>query len=295
MATTDYGTEFRCLNDIDYGLSVETDEDKVIAYSIFRCLSTDKGALAAIGDDPEYGYGLLRLVNSEFDNLDVSGEAGRIKQAAEYDPRVASADVKVSYNRSTETLTVEMQVTKQDGSVFDLVIGIDQLGPELLSVGGDPIAAAGITTYVTAVEGARGPAGPPGEDGTGGGSAAARIDVQFTGEFYDDTASEVLVFESLEDFDVLTLSATLDVSFLGITKSSGAATGTFKVRVGGTSGAVDGTVVATVTRTNTSYGNTQNVATYVNPGGLRYVKLTVNTSAALSAAYIKGASVVFTE
>jgi len=97
------------------------------------------------------------------------------------------------------------------------------------------------------MDGQAGPAGAPGESG-GIGSVTPNLD----GLYVSDVASEVLFKEVLEDFSSLP-SGTLAASFSAFARALDGATGTFRLRVGGTDGGVDGAVVATLTATSTSF------------------------------------------
>jgi hypothetical protein len=57
-------------------------------------------------------------------------------------------------------------------------------------------------------------------------------------------------------------------------------TATVRLRLGGSDGVVDGTVVATLNATASSFVDANNSSTIANPNGLQRMKLTIQSSAA---------------
>ncbi len=71
------------------------------------------------------------------------------------------------------------------------------------------------------------------------------------------------------------------LAFVGAAQgSSTSGTGTLRVRVGGTDGGVDGTVIATLTVTTAGFTQTEQALFFSNPGTLAYIKITLQSSGA---------------
>src|SRR5512145_2124423 len=139
---------------------------------------------------------------------------------------------------------------------FGFVANVGDLTVDLLKQGlptGVPATQneiVGQTVTVVSQSGMDGKAGPAGAPGESGGISSVEPDLD--GLYSTDAASEMLFKEVLEDFSVLP-SGSLAIAFSAFARALGSATGTFRLRVGGTDGAADGAVVATLSVTSTSY------------------------------------------
>ena len=172
-------------------------------------------------------------------------------------------------------LVIPMQITTVTGVTFPLVASVDEMSVDRLKAGmpaGVPasqIDTVGVTVTVvsqTGPAGAGGVAGAPGAN-TGGVSA------DFDGLFATDSTSETVVKAVLCQFSNLPSGmVTLTLTARGL--ALGGATGTWKVRIGGTDGGADGTVLATLTATSSSMGNVSASASFTNPNTASVVKLT---------------------
>jgi hypothetical protein len=119
-------------------------------------------------------------------------------------------------------------------------------------------------------DGAAGPAGAPGQ-------SVAVIEPDLDGLYATDAGGEQLFKQVIEDFSGIT-AATLAVSFSAYARAMGGAAATFRLRIGGTDGAVDGALVATLTASSASFNMLTTSASVANPGGRTIVKLTGQTS-----------------
>jgi hypothetical protein len=128
----------------------------------------------------------------------------------------------------------------------------------------------GQTVTVVSQSGMDGPAGPAGVSGS---DAAPAIEPDLDGLFATDAASESLLKEVLADFDLLP-AGLLTVAFSAYARAIGGAVGTFRLRLGGTDGAVDGTLLGTLSATSTSYQMLTASGAVQNPTGQVLVKLT---------------------
>lgn len=133
------------------------------------------------------------------------------------------------------------------------------------------------------------------DGGVGGGGGAASMDVGDEVQRSMVGVSEELLAEFTVDFASLTPSL-LYPKLSALTKQTGGATGTYRMRVGGTQGVADGTVVATITTTQAAYPVTPDVVTgasYGNPAAPRLVKITGAASSVGQTARIKGINILF--
>jgi hypothetical protein len=191
-------------------------------------------------------------------------------------------------------LTLNISGESSDGP-FDFVASVSDMTVERLKQGmpADVPATQGeiVGTTVTVVSqsgatGATGAAGAPG-------SATQTVQPDLDGLYASDVASETLLKQVLADFSGLPGSLT-SVSFSSYVRALGGATGTFRLRVGGTDGVADGTLAVTLTVTSTSYQMVTGTGSITNPNALSLVKLTAQTNTAGLDAQIKSAVAIFT-
>lgn len=96
------------------------------------------------------------------------------------------------------------------------------------------------------------------------------------------------------DWDDFTFE-TVKVRLLGWVKVT-AGTGTYRVRRGGTKGDVDGTIVAEMTTTGTSYDLTTNLGSaFANPGGEDLLQVTFSDGTTNESAYIDGIGIAIVD
>lgn len=97
-------------------------------------------------------------------------------------------------------------------------------------------------------------------------------------EHADSTGDEVLVSQFSADLTPNpSASVTLDVSFLA---ASAAGTATYRIYVGGTIGAVDGTLIGSATRSVVTLAALRITGSLTNPHGMVPVKITMQSSGA---------------
>ncbi len=112
-----------------------------------------------------------------------------------------------------------------------------------------------------------------------------------SGEFISSTGTEEAVSQALTvdfaDFSFATVRIRL-VAFAKVTSG----TGTFRVRIGGTKGGVDGTLLASMTTTNTSYDIATGISAAVAlPTGSQMLQVTLLSPSASDSAYLDGIGV----
>jgi len=154
---------------------------------------------------------------------------------------------------------------------------------KLTAVGSDPTTVASIRGYQVAFL----PAPVT--------TAATFVEFSNEGQKYVVGANEQVIEEDTVDFDLLT-SPTVVASLAGLTEQTGGASGTYRVRIGGTLGLADGTIVCTLTTMNASYvlpPDEAAGAAFARPVGPQLVKLTANSSTLVDRARIRGFQVIF--
>jgi hypothetical protein len=173
---------------------------------------------------------------------------------------------------------------------FDFVAAVGDVSVDTLKRGLPAAIPAsqsdvvGQTVTVVSQSGADGKAGPAGAPGSTGASVEPDLD----GLYATDVASESLLKEVLVDFASISAGA-LSVSFSAFARALGGATGTFRLRLGGTDGVADGTLVGTLTASSTSYQMLTASGSVANPLTRALVKLCGLTSVGGLDAQLKSA------
>lgn len=179
---------------------------------------------------------------------------------------------------------------------FDFVASVSDMTVDRLKQGmpADVPATQGeiVGTTITVVS-QSGAGGITGIGGSTGGSGVQTVQPDLDGLYSSDVAAETLLKQVLADFAGIS-GATSSVAFSSYVRALGGATGTFRLRVGGTDGVADGTLVATLTVTSTSYQMVTTTGSVARPAGLAIVKLTSETSVTGLDAQIKSAVALFT-
>jgi hypothetical protein len=223
----------------------------------------------------------------------------RVRDAVEADPRVLSlSSFGFSMESSTGTLTIEIVVDTADGP-FALVLGVTSMTVDILNNGVLPAAPAGSPATVATpvpgpagLPGGPGPAGPKGDKGDTGGGIGVGGGLTFRERTMSSTGTEEVVDQLTVNFSKF--PAGLLTIELAALLASVSGTATFKLRVGGTYGGVDGTVVATGTCASATPTPAGISGTLTNPTGLRPVKLTITSSGAGVGATVEEGTVTVT-
>jgi len=253
--------------------------------ALLRRLTTDQGCLSSINDNADYGHNIYSRLNGKATTAIMSAENSAIVAEVLKDPRVQSAQAQIvsasgSSQSGAQVTQIFLSGTSSSGP-FSMVIPVSQLSQGLLNrglVGAAPAGASAVSEPITIVSqtGQQGAPGVPGAS-VGGGSGGGLVP-NLDGFYASDVASEQFADGDQVDFSRLTSNpVALEFSFLGQVPSGG--TGTVRIRVGGTAGALDGTVVATATITTSgSYATIGNTVTFTKPSGIQQVKLTIQSS-----------------
>lgn len=232
--------------------------------------------------DPDFkSFDVMGLVNQDLAPVDVQNAQADIASALQDDERVDHVDVTVTQNKALQTVTIEIQETLVNGQTFSLIIQASSATVALLEINGvsQQAAAAGTAAapgvqLVVGPPGEAGPAGQRGSDGTPGTPA-------WTGPFgsdegYDDTGTEQVITQAWVNFDAL--PATITIQLEASCYTTGGATGTYRVRIGGTKGNADGTNIGTPITATTGTPTLKSLtATISNPTGTKLVTVTAQT------------------
>lgn len=136
---------------------------------------------------------------------------------------------------------------------------------------------------------------------TGGGSGSVIVTVESflllegDGQRYVTGLTEEVIVEEGVNFDLLT-STYMVCRITALTRQTGGAIGTYRVRVGGTIGVADGVEVALLNTTNASYITPPDTASgipTVRPTGPQLVKITARASAVGERARVRGYQIAF--
>lgn len=143
--------------------------------------------------------------------------------------------------------------------------------------------------------GGGGGGGGGGSGGGGGGSGGGTVINNFTinnlfvplvdnVEHADSSGNEVLVIQQPADLTANpAANVTLDVAFMA---ASAAGTAVYRAYLGGTAGAIDGVLVGMNTRPGTALAPIRINGTVPNPGGVQFVKITIQSSGPGADAFI---------
>lgn len=132
-------------DDLGVDLDIQTDMQKSfilakgmrnLSLAICRRLSTPRGALALVGDDPDYGLDLRGMLNQDLTQAELQALGGEIDEELRKDERIHSADVLVTFTLATSTLTVEINLETVAGP-HRLVLGVSERTLEVINEGLD--------------------------------------------------------------------------------------------------------------------------------------------------------------
>lgn len=127
---TDFGYDVSCVTDLDPAFRQVTGREAV-AQAIARRLGTKNGALALIGDDPDYGSDLRELVGEDVGPRALFELQTRAEAEALKDERVLTAQA--SGSLAAGVLTLVLALSDADGP-FRLVLAVSEVSVQILKV-----------------------------------------------------------------------------------------------------------------------------------------------------------------
>lgn len=279
LADDDLGTDIALTDDLSPVWGIVSGKTN-LAMALYRRLTTTRGGLFY---DSDYGYNLTDLLNADLSTSDISNARGAIIAECLKDERVQSVAVTMAFNPSTQSLDLDIEVETAIGP-FDLILRATQTTVEILRLAGQDVLPTAARPDAVVVQVA-GPQGPPGggSGGGGGGGGAGFLFDQADEKLVTSTSEEV-VFQGSMDFGLVPVSITMQLTAMLLSASG---TSTYRLRIGGTDGGANGTIVATMTRGSNTYAMAATSATLANPTGLLFVKVTAQNPVLGQAAKIK--------
>jgi hypothetical protein len=249
-----------------------------LANACIRRLGSEEGCLAEIGGDTEYGYDLRAQLNSESTDPHALGSINaRTRNELLKDPRVQDAAPQViAVAGQGYALPIRLQTAE---GPFEFVASVGDMGVDRLKQGlpsGIPAVQGDVVGKTITVVTEIGPPGEAGGTGAPGANAGAAVDPDLDGLYASDSGNEDLLKEVVADFSGLS-AGSLSLAFSVLICALNGATATFRLRLGGTDGVADGTLLATVTTSSGSYAVVRATSTLTNPMGQQRVKLTGQT------------------
>ena len=121
-----YGSDTACLLDVGLVDIQITDPVQLIGQRIARRLQTPRGALAAINDDPNFGWDVRQYINGKISPTTIAAAQTQILAECLKDEQVSAATVTIGYVRSTGVMTINIVAQSASGP-FTLTLTVDQL------------------------------------------------------------------------------------------------------------------------------------------------------------------------
>jgi hypothetical protein len=192
-------------------------------------------------------------------------------------------------------ITMPMRIETVTGVTFDMVASVQDMSVNRMNEGLPKVLptqerTVGVTVTVVSQSGADGRPGAQGAPGANG--AGANLTLDFDGPYTTDIGTESVLDPRTVNFALLP-AGTLVMTVAGRGLAEGGATGTFRVRLGGTDAGVDGTILASLTVTASSWGTITASGTLTNPESNQLVKLSGLSSVAGLNVSLEGLSVSF--
>ncbi len=128
--TTSYGYDTGCITDVPLISITVTNPNLVIGQRIARCWQTPRGALAAIGDDPNWGEDITQYINGKLSPAVVAAAESKLLAAAMRDEEVESGEVNMTFD-DAGNLTVNGSFISAAGP-FSLVANVTALTAEIV-------------------------------------------------------------------------------------------------------------------------------------------------------------------
>ena len=122
--STFYGSDISCTTDRELTDTVVSDPRLVIGQRLVRRLSTPRGALALINDDPNGGWDVRQYVNARMTSADIATAKAQIESECLKDEAVESVAVDISLVSGVFTIGVKVQ---SSAGPFALVLNVNQL------------------------------------------------------------------------------------------------------------------------------------------------------------------------
>lgn len=124
-----YGSDDYCISDLLLIDQLVLDPSQLVGQRIARRLTTPRGALALISDDPDFGLDVRQYVNAKLSNADISSAQSSIQSEILKDEQVQN--VAVSMVVSGGAVNISINGNTAIGP-FTLTLNVNQLTASLV-------------------------------------------------------------------------------------------------------------------------------------------------------------------
>lgn len=119
-----FGQDSSCVSDVGlFDLQI-TDPVTLVAQRIIRRLTTPRGGLAAIGDDPNFGWDIRQLINARLSPSDIQNYQQQIEAECYKEETISAATATIS--NSSGNVTISVSLTSASGP-FSLTLPVQNL------------------------------------------------------------------------------------------------------------------------------------------------------------------------
>lgn len=129
MATF-YGSDTACITDLPLISTTITDPRQLIGQRTARRLTTPRGALGLINDDPNFGFDVRQYVNAKLTPSQIAGAAASIQDEVTKDEQIASATVEFAIG-AAGAVSIEIAMQTLAGP-FTLTLTVNELTTQLV-------------------------------------------------------------------------------------------------------------------------------------------------------------------
>jgi len=124
-----YGSDTSCVGDVGLVDVQVTDPRILVGQRIARRLTTPRGALAVINDDPAFGWDCKQYVNAKLRPTDITTAQSQIQKECLKDEQVQTASVVLTLSQGALTISVAMV---SSAGPFILTLNVSDLTTDLV-------------------------------------------------------------------------------------------------------------------------------------------------------------------
>ena len=127
---TYYGSSTQCIDDLPLISTQTTSPALVIGQRLARRLTTPRGALALIGDDPNFGFDVRQYINAKLTPQQRATAEANVTNEVLKDDEVQSADVTMSIG-DNGNVSIDIKFQAATGP-FSLTLNVSQVSAALV-------------------------------------------------------------------------------------------------------------------------------------------------------------------
>jgi hypothetical protein len=120
--------DFSCIEDIDSSLSVISDANEILAQSVVRRLTTERGSLFY---DLNYGFDVRGFFNAALSASEAATLERAIADECEKDERIVSATAQVRFSSATREMVIKLELESVYGTT-PLTLTVDRVSVTIL-------------------------------------------------------------------------------------------------------------------------------------------------------------------